>query len=717
MKTRSTMHYSPGHPLPFGATFMGEYTQFSLFSRHATGVCLQFFKHAWDESPESEIDLDPAYYRTGDVWHVAVQGIQPGCLYGYRIDGPYEPDKGHRYNRNKLLVDPYAKAVTGNFNWSLSDARGYDIDSQERDLSFSTIDSAGGAPKCVVVHDTFNWGRDRHPRVPLSDTIIYELHVKGFTAHSSSSVTHPGTFRGIIDKIPYFKELGITAVELMPIHEFDEDELVNTNPLSGERLKNFWGYNTINFFAPRSRYCSSGALGQQVDEFKQMVKALHKENIEVILDVVFNHTAEGNEMGPTICFRGIDNSIYYMLEKQRYYKNYSGCGNSMNCNHPIVQSFIMDCLIYWVLEMHVDGFRFDLASVLGRDSNGNVLENPPILNSISENPLLRDTKIIAEAWDAAGLYQVGSFPGERWAEWNGKYRDDVRSFWRGDEGCVSKIATRISGSSDLYEHAGKRPFHSINFITCHDGFPMNDLVSYRHKHNSANGEDSRDGTDHNISANYGVEGPTEDNSINELRERQMKNFMVTLMLSQGVPMMLAGDEFKRTQNGNNNAYCQDNEISWINWEFAEQNHQFLDFVTRLIKFRKDHPVFRRGYFFQGKDLNNNGLPDIKWLDKNLKHPDWKNHNEHSIAFYLDGSRMNSGSHRLDNDFFIIFNSGTKELIQKIPAPPAAKAWYVAIDTSLIGIDSFSQEGKEPAVNNDVFLVKPRSSVVLLTKPL
>jgi glycogen operon protein len=709
------MKYFPGHPLPFGATFFEKYTQFSLFSRHATGVSLQFFRNPQDESPEYEIQLDPDYHRTGDVWHVAVRGIKPGALYGYRIDGPYDPLNGHRYNRNKLLVDPYARAVTGNFNWSLSDARGYDINSPEADLSFCTIDSAGGAPKCIVVEDIFDWEKDRHPKIPLSDTVIYELHVKGFSFHPSSGVAHPGTFSGIIEKIPYLKKLGITAVELMPIHEFDEDELITRNPLTGERLKNLWGYNTINFFAPRSRYSASGALGQQVREFKQMVKALHQENIEVILDVVFNHTAEGNELGPTICFRGIDNSIYYILEDHRYYKNYSGCGNSMNCNHPIVQSFIMDCLIYWVLEMHVDGFRFDLASVLGRDKDGKVLKNPPILERISENPVLRDTKIIAEAWDAAGLYQVGSFPGERWAEWNGRYRDDVRSFWRGDKGFVAGLATRVSGSSDLYEHAGKRPFHSINFVTCHDGFTLNDLVSYDKKHNQANGEESRDGTNDNISSNYGVEGPTDDPGINRTREQQMKNFLVTLLLSQGVPMLLAGDEFKHTQQGNNNAYCQDNEISWLNWEHSETNHAFVDFVIKLIRFRKDHPVFRRGHFFQGKDMDNNGLQDIQWYDEKLNHPDWKQKNRYSIAFFLDGSAREEETRGEDNDFFVVFNAGTRDIKQMVPAPPGKKAWFSAINTADEGSKGISPAGQEPPVNENILIVKPRSSVVLLTK--
>ncbi|MBF0433502.1 MAG: glycogen-debranching protein, partial [Fibrobacteria bacterium] len=423
------MKHFPGSPLPLGSTCYSKYTQFSIFSRHATAVCLQIFQKAWDADPIWEIQLDPDINRTGDVWHIALKGVKSGTLYGYRIDGPYLPEEGKRYNKEKLLVDPYARAVTGNFDWTLSNAMGYDPASPKKDLSFSKIDSAGGAPKSIVILDEFDWGNDKHPRIPMADTIIYEMHVKGFTCHSSSKVKHGGTFKGITEKVNYLQDLGITAVELMPIHEFDEFELDRLNPVNNARLTNYWGYSTINFFAPRGRYSSAGSLGQQVREFKQMVKALHRVNIEVILDVVFNHTAEGNELGPTICFRGIDNQIYYMLEDLRYYKNFSGCGNTMNCNHPIVQNFIIDCLIYWVLEMHVDGFRFDLASILGRDSKGGVLENPPLLERISENPILRDTKIIAEAWDAAGLYQVGSFPGERWAEWNGRYRDDIRSFW------------------------------------------------------------------------------------------------------------------------------------------------------------------------------------------------------------------------------------------------------------------------------------------------
>ncbi|MFH1760559.1 MAG: alpha-amylase family glycosyl hydrolase, partial [bacterium] len=448
--------------------------------------------------------------------------------------------------------------------------------------------------------------------------------MRGFTRHSSSGIKHKGTFRGIIEKIPYLKKLGITAVELMPIHEFDENEILRYDPVTKNKLKNYWGYSTINFFAPRGKYSASGTLGQQVKEFKTIVKALHKSNIEVILDVVFNHTAEGNEFGPTICFRGIDNSIYYMLENGRNYKNYSGCGNTLNCNHPIVQSFILDCLVYWVLEMHVDGFRFDLASILGRDKNGTVLENPPVIERISENPLLRDTKIIAEAWDAAGLYQVGRFPGDRWAEWNGRFRDDIRAFWRGDKGCVPKFATRFTGSSDLYEHANKRPFHSINFVTCHDGFTLNDLVSYNEKHNLMNGEENADGDNNNLSNNCGFEGPVENKEINRLRERQMKNFILTLFLSQGLPMLLSGDEFKRTQQGNNNAYCQDNEISWLDWDLLKKHRSFFSFVKNLIWFRKTHPVFRRGSFFQGKDTGLNGLEDIKWYDENLKLPDWNN---------------------------------------------------------------------------------------------
>ncbi len=611
-KNTPSLKTSPGTPLPLGTTLSEHGVQFSVFSRHATAVVLQLFNSARGNDLSGEIILDPGLNKTGDIWHVFVEGIRAGQLYGYRADGPYRPREGLRFNKNKLLLDPYTRAVSGNFNWDLSDARSYDSNSPEGDLSFSTLDSAGGAPKSIVVDNSFDWGDDRPLKIPMKDTIIYETHIRGLTCHPSSGVSHPGTFQGVIEKIPYLQQLGITAVELLPIHEFDEHEIMHTDPTTGRKLTNYWGYSTIGFFAPKGRYSTSGSMGEQVQEFKKMVIALHKAGIEVILDVVFNHTAEGDETGPTLCFRGLDNTIYYLLaDGGRRYKNFSGCGNTVNCNHPVVRDLILDCLLYWAIEMHVDGFRFDLASILGRDQEGKILKNSPLIERIAENPVLRDTKIIAEAWDAGGAYQVGGFPG-RWAEWNGHYRDDIRRFWRGDSGMVSQLATRLAGSSDLYQKNGRAPFHSVNFVTCHDGFTLHDLVSYATKHNGANGHNNRDGTDDNFSCNYGVEGETDSETINTLRTRQVKNFIATLMLSQGVPMLLGGDEFRRTQGGNNNAYCQDNELSWYDWNFVKKHKEIVRFTKELIAFRKRHPCLRRTHFFSGQDTDQDGLLDISW---------------------------------------------------------------------------------------------------------
>ncbi|MCK5154050.1 MAG: glycogen debranching enzyme, partial [Spirochaetales bacterium] len=478
-----------GEPLPFGATVLNNGVNFAVFSRNATSVTLLLFNNAEDTTPFAELVLDPLQNKTGDVWHIRIQGIKEGVFYLYRVDGPYDPEKGHRFNRYKVLLDPFAKALTDSFVWNLNKSRGYDWNSPDKDLSFSEYDDTGSMPKSIVISDDFDWQGDRPLNFPLRHSIIYETHVSGLTKHKSSNVEQPGTYKGVVEMIPYFKELGITSLELLPIFEFDLNSVNKINPLTNEVLENYWGYDPISFFAPKGRYSSSGGNGNQVIEFKEMVRELHKAGIEVILDVVFNHTGEGSELGPTLSFRGWDNNLYYILsEDKRFYRNYSGCGNTLNCNHPIVRSIIRSCLHYWVIEMHVDGFRFDLGSILGRDQDGKLMENPPILEGIAEDPVLRNTKIIAEAWDAGGAYQVGSFPGGRWAEWNDKFRDDVRSFWRGDEGMVHVLATRLTGSSDLYMKDGRKPFHSINFITSHDGFTLYDLVSYNTKHNEANGE-------------------------------------------------------------------------------------------------------------------------------------------------------------------------------------------------------------------------------------
>ena len=506
-----------GVPLPLGTHAHGEGVNFAFFSRHASRVRLELFDHPEDAAAARLIDLDPARNRTGDVWHVWIEGIRPGQLYAYRVDGPYQPRDGHRFNFNKLLLDPFATAISQSSDWDFGPARGYDQSSPERDLVFSKVDDAGAMPKCVFTHEYFHWHDDRPLRHPWSKTVIYETHVRGFTIHPNSGVEHPGTYRGLMEKIPYLKELGVTAMELMPVQEFNEHQATGINPQTGRPLRNYWGYDPVTFFAPKASYSSSGGAGQQKLEFKEMVRAFHRAGIEVILDVVFNHTAEGNEQGPTTCFRGIDNTIFYMLASdKRYYLNYAGTGNTINANHPVVRDHILAALRYWMVEMHVDGFRFDLASVLGRDGTGKLLSNAPLLERIAEDPILRDVKIIAEAWDTAGAYEVGSFSERRWAEWNGRYRDDIRRFWRGDDGMLGLFASRICGSADIYSKSGKGPESSINFVTCHDGFTLNDLVCYRSKHNEANGENNRDGTNENFSENYGAEGETADAGIESI---------------------------------------------------------------------------------------------------------------------------------------------------------------------------------------------------------
>jgi glycogen operon protein len=522
--------------------------------------------------------------------------------------------------------------------------------------------------------------------------------VRGLTIHPSSGVDRPGTFSGIIEKIPYLKALGITAVELLPIQEFNEHEPNTVNPLNGEPLLNYWGYSTISFFAPKSTYGTNGQEGSQVLEFKGMVKELHKAGIEIILDVVFNHTAEGNETGPTISFRSLDNEVYYMLEKdRRLYQNYSGCGNTVNCNHPVVRQFIIDSLTYWVVKMHVDGFRFDLASIMGRDEEGEIMRNPPLLAEIAENPLLRDVKLIAEAWDAAGAYQVGSFPGHRWSEWNGKFRDDIRLFWRGDPGMVGLLASRISGSADIYQKAGKEPLNSINFVTCHDGFTLNDLVSYNEKHNEANGEGNRDGTNQNYSYNYGVEGETEDQEIERTRVRQIKNFIATLFISRGVPLFLGGDEFRRTQKGNNNAFCQDNETSWYNWELLQRNPELLRFTQEMIALRKRNTVLREARFYTDAD--------IAWFSPGGSTPDW-DHSGSSLACMIHG----------DRELFLMFHAAATDGHFVIPSAPADKRWRCAVDTSRPAPGDIYSEGREKPIEHEgTYTLPGRSMAVLIAR--
>jgi len=626
------LRVSPGFPLPLGVRDCCDGFNFALFSRHAERVELLLYKQARDAEPWTVIALDPSIHRTGDVWHVLVSGIAWGQAYAYRVHGPAAPEQGHRFDPRVALLDPHALAVAG-----------------------------GG--RCLLVDRRFDWEGDRRPRHLWSETVIYETHVRGFSIHPSAGAMHPGSFLGVIEKIPYLRELGVTALELMPIQEFNERSIPRRDPASGEPLRNYWGYDTAAFFAPKESYASRRAPGCQLDEFKTMVKALHRAGIEVILDVVFNHTAEGNENGPTLSFRGIDNAIYYMLEDdRRHYKNFTGCGNTLNCNHPVVRDFVIDCLRYWVAEAHVDGFRFDLASVLGRGTRGELLPNPPLLERIAEDPILRDAKLIAEAWDAAGAYQVGSFPGGRWAEWNGRYRDDVRRFWRGDPGMTGALAARLGGSADIYQRAGKTPVNSINFVTCHDGFTLNDLVTYAGKHNEANGEGGRDGADQNHSANHGVEGPTDDEAIERLRVRQMKNQLATLLVARGVPMILGGDEFRRTQRGNNNAYCQDNDISWYDWTLRDRNAELVRFVREMVALRKRYPALcGEGFYAEG---------EIRWFAPSGAAPDWG-----GPAGVL-GCCIGSAP-----DLCLLFNATGEPVRFVLPGLPPERRWRLEVDTA------------------------------------
>jgi isoamylase len=694
-----TAEIQAGSPLPFGAHPREGGVNFALFSRHADRVWLELYAQAEDAQPDRIIKLDPASHRSGDVWHVWVRGVSLGQLYAYRVDGPYQPEQGHRFNRNKLLLDPYAAAITHRQPWDFGQALGYDLASAQADLSFSSLDSAGAMPKCIVTPRHFDWEGDQPLRLPWSEIVIYETHLRGLTFHSGSGVSHPGTYQGLAEKLPYLKELGVTAIELMPVHEFNEDEIGRTNPQTGERLKNFWGYNTVSFFAPKASYASTGGMGQQVMAFKEMVKACHRAGIEVILDVVFNHSAEGSELGPTFAFRGIDNAIYYMLaDDKRYYRNYTGTGNTVNANHPVVRDFILDALRYWTVEMHVDGFRFDLASVLDRDEQGNLLPDAPLLERIAEDPILREVRIIAEAWDAAGAYQVGSFPEARWAEWNGRYRDEVRRFWRGDDGQLGVFASRVCGSADLYQHSGKGPESSINFVTCHDGFTLNDLVSYSHKHNQANGEENRDGSNENYSANYGVEGETDDPQIQALRIRQIKNFLVTLFVSRGVPMLLGGDEFRRTQQGNNNAYCQDNKISWYDWSLLAQHQEIHHFTHGMIALRRAHPVLTQETFYTAND--------VRFFNPSDDSPDWLNSQEKRLGMLIQAGGQPA--------LCLIFNAGTEAATFTLPELSEGREWHLAVDTHRPPPEDIRDDGDElPLHSQDSYQVGPHTSVILV----
>ncbi|NLI14260.1 MAG: glycogen debranching protein GlgX [Peptococcaceae bacterium] len=708
MVPKNTRKVRAGTHFPQGATPVGDGVNFALYSKHADGVDLLLFNDPLDASPTDMITLTN---RTNFIWHCMVEGLAPGQLYGYRVRGPYQPQYGLRFNPNRLLVDPYARAITGKFVPGRLHL-GYDPSSPLLDLSFNTRGNAAGAPKCVVVYDSFDWAGDVSPHTPMRDTIIYELHLKGFTARGSAGVKQPGTFTGLIEKIPYLKSLGITAVEFLPVHHcHDDDFLINRG------LLNYWGYNTLGYFAPDSRFGSGSMPGCQVREFKEMVKALHRAGLEVILDVVYNHTCEGSELGPTLSWRGIDNPTYYKLHSEkRYYLDYSGCGNSLNFDEFQVVRMVMDSLRYWVEVMHVDGFRFDLAPVLGR-SRGIFDRNSGFFMAVHQEPVISRVKLIAEPWDITREnYQAGNFPVD-WAEWNGKYRDCIRKYVKGDPGMLAETGYRLSGSSDLYGDDGRSPLHSINFITCHDGFTLNDLVSFEKKHNEANLDCNTDGSDYNNSFNCGVEGETADPAVNAFRKKFIKNFLAILMISQGVPMILGGDEFRRTQKGNNNAYCQDNEISYFDWDLAGKNQDLVNYVRRLTALRKRFPHFRLGRFFTGQDRDLDTMKDINWYSSDLNPPGWNLPEQRFLAYLIEGKELaEATASEKESDILVILNAHQEEILFPLPAGRTGSACRRLVDTSLPEGEDVPEDPEGQALAcQDSYLVAPQSVVVLIRK--
>ncbi|MCC8407551.1 glycogen debranching protein GlgX [Mucilaginibacter sp. UR6-1] len=696
----------PGKPYPLGATWDGEGVNFTLYADNATGVELCLF-----DSPEATAESNriKLYERSHQVWHIYLPGVKPGQLYGYRVHGPYEPQNGHRFNPNKLLLDPYAKAIAGVIDWHDS-LFAYEVGHPDEDLSYSETDSAPYIPKSVVVDNNFDWEDDQLPRTPYHQSVIYEAHVRGLTMQhpeipenirgSYAAIGHPAI-------IKHLQDLGVTAIELMPIHQF-----VNDRYLVEKGLRNYWGYNSIGFFAPDVRYSSTGVTGGQVSEFKAMVKELHKAGIEVILDVVYNHTGEGNQMGPTLSFKGVDNASYYRLvdDDKRFYMDYTGTGNTLNAMLPNVLRYIMDSLRYWITEMHVDGFRFDLASTLARELH-EVNRLSAFFDIIHQDPVISQVKLIAEPWDIGeGGYQVGKFP-PGWAEWNGKYRDCIRDYWRGADSMLGEFAQRFTGSPDLYQDDYRRPTASINFITAHDGFTMHDLVSYNEKHNEANGEDNNDGESHNRSWNCGAEGETDDKAVLELRAQQKRNFLSTLFLSQGVPMLVAGDEMGRTQGGNNNAYCQDNEISWLDWENADTD--LLKFTQKLIHFRKEHPNFRRRRWFQGQPVKGQELEDVAWFlpeGTEMSEENWSHDFAKSLAVFLNGKGIHSlgpkGERIVDDSYYLIFNAFHDSIDYKLPSEKFGHTWKVIMDTSAYEADGNTHHA------GDTITVQGRTVVLL-----
>jgi isoamylase len=683
----------PGRPYPLGADWDGSGVNFALFTEHGEEVELCLFDGVHAEGESERIRLRE---KTGFVRHAYVPELGPGQVYGYRVSGPYEPERGQRFNSSKLLLDPYAKAVNGDMHWK-GPIFGYRLGDAAADLSRSDEDSAAAVPKAIIIDESFDWEDDRLLRIPLHRSIIYEVHVKGFTMlHPGVPAELRGTYAGMAHPaaIEHLLSLGVTAVELLPVHEIiDEGHLIDKG------LVNYWGYNTLAFFAPAARYASAREPGAQVREFKQMVKTLHRAGIEVLLDVVYNHTAEGSELGPTLSFKGIDNASYYRLVEgqPRYYMNYSGTGNSLNARHPQVLKLIMDSLRYWVMEMHVDGFRFDLASTLAREQH-HVARLSSFFDAIHQDPVLSTVKLIAEPWDVGeGGYQTGNFP-ILWAEWNDKYRDTVRSYWRGDAGKMADFAYRLTGSSDLYQEDGRHPYASINFVAAHDGFTLHDLVTYNDKHNQANGEENRDGHDHNLSANYGVEGPTDDAAINEVRERQKRNMLATLFLSQGVSMLCAGDEMGRTQQGNNNAYAQDNEISWLDWELGADRRALLDFTRYLIELQKRHPVFRRKKYFQGRHLRGSDVRDLTWLSPTggqMTDDEWDTGWARTLGVRLAGDALGevdeNGDLLEDDTLLLLMNAHHESVPFRLPGGDGV-IWDVLVDTTAADGRSAAKHG-------------------------
>jgi glycogen operon protein len=678
-----------GRPLPFGATLVPGGVNFSIFSRHATRCTLVLFeKHA--PRPMAEIPFSDEF-RIGNVFAMVVFGVDWEELeYGFRMEGPFSPEAGHRFAPARILMDPYARAIGGRDVW--------------------------GAPRVAnelyphrarLAPEDFDWEDDRPLETPMEELVIYEMHVRGFTRHPSSGVRHPGTFAAIREKLPYLRELGVNCLELLPIFEFDEWENSRRHPETGQLLMNYWGYSTVGFFAPKQALAASGPFGMQVDELKALVKELHREGIEVMLDVVFNHTAEGNENGPTLHFRGIDNKTYYMLTPDGRYFNFSGTGNTLNCNHPIVRGMVLDCLRYWAAEYHIDGFRFDLAAILGRAQDGAPLANPPLLESLAFDPVLAKCKLVAEAWDAGGLYQVGSFPAfGRWAEWNGKYRDAVRRFLKGDAGLVPEIATRLMGSPDLYERDGRGATASVNFVTCHDGFTLHDLVSYDRKHNDANGEHGADGADDNHSWNCGVEGETGDEAVNALRVRQMKNAAAILLASRGVPMILMGDEVARTQGGNNNAYCQDGEVSWLDWRLFARHRDLFRFFSRCIAFRRAHPVLR------GAGGPGGAAIEVSWHGARAWDADWSPESR-ALALLLRRLRGDGGAAGDEDAVYLAMNMHWEARGFALPAPPEGLQWHVFANTGASPPEDVWEPGQEPPLEHPEWMLMGARSVAIL----